>query len=175
MSPLYPIEIFDLPILRRIYCFDALFLLHSILPERNTFFNKEEITMVDIDSFSIIDCETLMGKAYTPIRFIIENLFAPGLHILAGAQGGEVMDGALVLSAGRKGRAGLGDACGARLRALPCAGGQRKPSAKPPDHFGRRRPGKPFLFHAGAAAWERLGTGIGTFLNGTQGRRPHRG
>lgn len=41
--------------------------------------------MVDIDSFSIIDCETLMGKAYTPIRFIIENLFAPGLHILAGA------------------------------------------------------------------------------------------
>lgn len=41
--------------------------------------------MVDIDSFSIIDCETLMAKAYTPIRFIIENLFAPGLHILAGA------------------------------------------------------------------------------------------
>lgn len=41
--------------------------------------------MVDIDSFSIIDCETLMAKAYIPIRFIVENLFAPGLHILAGA------------------------------------------------------------------------------------------
>lgn len=41
--------------------------------------------MVDIDSFSIIDCETLMAKAYMPIQFIVENLFAPGLHILAGA------------------------------------------------------------------------------------------
>ncbi len=41
--------------------------------------------MQNINAFSIIDCETLMAKAYTPIRFIIENLFAPGLHILAGA------------------------------------------------------------------------------------------
>ncbi len=77
--------------------------------------------MVDIDSFSIIDCETLMAKAYMPIQFIVENLFAPGLHILAGAP--KAGKSWMVLPANRKRRASLGNACGTGHRILSCAGG----------------------------------------------------